>query len=355
MSKGGGQAADRRGAYGGLLVLVIAAGAVVIGDWLFAAHLGSWPPTIIALLFFGLDIPLALLVALAIRALQRPNLLGVLLAAAVPLVMLAASSAKFVMLGRSALFSDAALLLDLRRTLEPRQALLTDLTFGVVLLAFLANMRIDRSALRAWVLPGLGLAGLGAAILVLPHGGRWVDRGLGLLPHRVSDFPFYGHFVTAAQDAAEERAMRRAVLDVPTAPLLRDRLVVPLDARNLHVIVVESLIDPLWLTGFSWPPEPLSPLFGRWRSDSLSTAVVPVFGNRSSDTEFEVLCGLPAAGGRGGRHLHAHRHGGGAGLPATPAGCTGPCCDLNRAELRSLLPREQRFPSGRIRARPVRR
>jgi len=292
------------------------AGALAIGDRLFAAHLGGWPPAILSLVFFGFDIPLAVLLGLAIGTLQRPNLLGAVLAAAIPLVILAASSVKFVVLGRSGLFSDAALLLDLRRTLGRQQMLLADILLAGFLLVFLANMSLVHGARRAWLRTGVGLAGFGAVLAVLPHASPLVDRGLAALPHRVSDFPFYGHVLNAMQETANERALRRIALDAPAAPLLEERLVVPLEARNLHLIVVESLIDPLWLGGFAWPQEPLSALFGRWRSEAGSTAIVPVFGNRSSDTEFEVLCGLPAAGGASG--VTFMRIGSGAELACLP-------------------------------------
>ena len=56
--------------------------------------------------------------------------------------------------------------------------------------------------------------------------------------------------------------------------------------------MVESLTDPAWYPGFDLEV-PLPPLLERWRQAG-SRALSPVFGNRSSNAEFELLCGVPS-------------------------------------------------------------
>ena len=62
---------------------------------------------------------------------------------------------------------------------------------------------------------------------------------------------------------------------------------------NVHLILVESLMDPQTLPGVRFSRDPFAPLF-REAVERGSLALSPVFGHRSPDTEWEVLCGVPA-------------------------------------------------------------
>ncbi len=279
----------------GLVVLLVAAGSVAIGHLLFVTLLNGWPPPIVAVAHFGFDVPAAVLVALVLLRLQRPNLLGCMLAAIVPLAVIAASAVKMALLGQSALFGDITLLPDLRRTLTGQEKWLVDLALLGIAVLFLGNMRLDRGT-------AIALAGLGAVVLV-PSGLSRVPAAqaalIAMVPPRKVDFPVTGHVANAIQVAVQRLRVEAEVRGTaPAAPLVA-RAAATRPARSVHMVVVESLIDPLWLPGFAWPAEPLAPLFGRWRAESGGTALVPIFGSRSSNTEFEVLCGLPIIGGSG--------------------------------------------------------
>lgn len=68
-----------------------------------------------------------------------------------------------------------------------------------------------------------------------------------------------------------------------------------LERRNVHVIVLESFMDPRKLSGVDWTPSPLCPrllpfLGGR----DLSVVQSPVYGGFTAQAEFELLAGLPA-------------------------------------------------------------
>jgi hypothetical protein len=112
-------------------------------------------------------------------------------------------------------------------------------------------------------------------------------------------FPTFGHFYTAyggfLRDADWAHQMRAAATEqgVPAGQLPLGRAVIPaLAPRNIHLVVVESLTDPAWYPGFDLDV-PLPPLFERWRGVD-TRALSPVFGNRSSNAEFELLCGVPS-------------------------------------------------------------
>lgn len=70
--------------------------------------------------------------------------------------------------------------------------------------------------------------------------------------------------------------------------------------RNVHIIILESFMDPRHIKDitFSRPPlyEKLSGLLGgSW----FNTAVSPIYGGGTAQAEFEILCGVPAFGKTG--------------------------------------------------------
>jgi phosphoglycerol transferase MdoB-like AlkP superfamily enzyme len=67
-----------------------------------------------------------------------------------------------------------------------------------------------------------------------------------------------------------------------------------MDKRNVHLIVLESFLDPRLFDklGFSMPPT--HPAFDKLFGDQLGLSVSPVFGGATAQAEFEVLCGVPA-------------------------------------------------------------
>jgi hypothetical protein len=65
--------------------------------------------------------------------------------------------------------------------------------------------------------------------------------------------------------------------------------------RNVHIIVLESFIDPRLLEGVEFDPSPLHPsmraLLGTGDFDLVTS---PVYGGGTAQTEFELLTGVPA-------------------------------------------------------------
>ncbi len=66
------------------------------------------------------------------------------------------------------------------------------------------------------------------------------------------------------------------------------------EARNVHVIVLESFFDPMTL-GPEWVPEDPFPASFRelWSQTGNTHALSPVFGGYTANAEFETLCGFP--------------------------------------------------------------
>jgi phosphoglycerol transferase MdoB-like AlkP superfamily enzyme len=85
----------------------------------------------------------------------------------------------------------------------------------------------------------------------------------------------------------------RARYDQEAAALVEDLR--PHDRRrNVHLIVLESFLDPRLFRDLRFSSPPVHPAFDRLFGDRLGLSRAPVFGGSTSQSEFEVLCGVPA-------------------------------------------------------------
>lgn len=64
--------------------------------------------------------------------------------------------------------------------------------------------------------------------------------------------------------------------------------------RNVHLVVLESFVDPTLFQGASITKDPLHPSFKKLFGNKMGLSVSPVVGGGTSQAEFEVLCGVPA-------------------------------------------------------------
>ena len=65
-------------------------------------------------------------------------------------------------------------------------------------------------------------------------------------------------------------------------------------ARNVHLIVLESFLDPRLFKDLTFSQSPVHPDFEKRFGDKLGLSISPVFGGATAQAEFEVLCGVPA-------------------------------------------------------------
>ncbi|CAG7856460.1 hypothetical protein MCAMS1_00954 [biofilm metagenome] len=64
--------------------------------------------------------------------------------------------------------------------------------------------------------------------------------------------------------------------------------------RNVHIILLESFWDANRLKKAGFNKKPLAPEFLKlWKTADYSTAMPPVFGGYTANSEFEALCGFP--------------------------------------------------------------
>ncbi len=65
--------------------------------------------------------------------------------------------------------------------------------------------------------------------------------------------------------------------------------------RNVHVIVLESFLDPRGVRGLRFSRDPLSPLLKPFlRNGDFDRVISPAYGGGTAQAEFEILTGLPA-------------------------------------------------------------
>ncbi len=64
--------------------------------------------------------------------------------------------------------------------------------------------------------------------------------------------------------------------------------------RNVHLIVLESFLDPRLFKDLRFSRAPVHPAFEKLFGDNLGLSRSPVFGGATAQAEFEVLCGVPA-------------------------------------------------------------
>jgi len=67
-----------------------------------------------------------------------------------------------------------------------------------------------------------------------------------------------------------------------------------LNNRNVHLIVLESFLDPRLFKKLSFSIAPVHPEFDTLFKDKLNLSKSPVFGGATAQAEFEILCGVPA-------------------------------------------------------------
>jgi len=67
-----------------------------------------------------------------------------------------------------------------------------------------------------------------------------------------------------------------------------------LNRHNVHLIIMESFLDPTLFRDLGFNRSPLHPDFAALVGNGLGLSISPVFGGSTSQAEFEALCGEPA-------------------------------------------------------------
>lgn len=64
--------------------------------------------------------------------------------------------------------------------------------------------------------------------------------------------------------------------------------------RNVHLVVLESFLDPTLFKAATFSQDPFHPRFRTLFGNTMGFSISPVVGGKTAQAEFEVLCGVPA-------------------------------------------------------------
>jgi phosphoglycerol transferase MdoB-like AlkP superfamily enzyme len=110
-----------------------------------------------------------------------------------------------------------------------------------------------------------------------------------------------GRFSMALYNEAQRRVMLEKTAHYREHPfylLDKERVVAQIkkqrQARNVHLIVLESFLDPELLLAAKFSRNPTHPDFEKLFKRKGSLSHSPVFGGATGQAEFELLCGVPA-------------------------------------------------------------
>jgi phosphoglycerol transferase MdoB-like AlkP superfamily enzyme len=116
----------------------------------------------------------------------------------------------------------------------------------------------------------------------------WSDRWTVALMGRATSLLL---FAAAKHKAMNELALLPVIDDPGRDPaVLKGTLQ---NSRNIHILVLESFLDPERFKGLKFLTPPAPPEFAALRK-KMHVATSPVFGGGTAQAEFEILCGVPA-------------------------------------------------------------
>ncbi|MFQ5763632.1 MAG: sulfatase-like hydrolase/transferase [Rhodospirillales bacterium] len=241
--------------------------------------------------------------ALVLVVLQKRPLVACLVASLLAATATTAAWVKFLFLAQGPRFSDLFLLDDVSRGLPLSLSVLVVSIVAFAVAVMLWNFRLRAGAFAALALAPAAV--VGALLVLRSMSGSGAIERLRDNPYQPS--AYYGFYLQFAFSGYE----RLEAWLYPEEPAAADSggrfpdfigaRVPRLDRGNLHVIVVESLIDATRLGGYRFSRDPFPAWFRRAATESPSAAVAPIFGGFSADAEFEILCGLPL--GLGGTRI----------------------------------------------------
>lgn len=269
------------------VALPLAVSALLSRYW-FGVPVGITGLAIDALMFVGLVAWLRL----ALRGRYSLFVIGVILA----LLFQLAHTIKISFLGLPVLASDIDAGMALFHVLTGWRKLVA--IFGVGLLIVLAVWALwpRRGGLRYL---------LGAAVYVLLMARvapNFVTPSFG--EDRLALLKAYGGVIEVLDSYMKSAKQFESL---PSAAEVHAALdgVIPLDssasntfrARNIHLVLLETLWDPRQLKAYTFSQDPWDPRFRHlWEQGERSSVLVPSFGGATANAEFEVLCGMPSSG-----------------------------------------------------------
>jgi phosphoglycerol transferase MdoB-like AlkP superfamily enzyme len=250
------------------------------------------------------DFILNLLLAYALFALSRRVSIFLVLQALIMGVLYIGNAIKISFFGGPIMPDDVFALRSMLLILEGWQFLAAALT-----VAGIASLLLFNFTMRHWSAYLATLAAILLGITVAYKPAMIIEpldkyTGNSVWDQR-SNYLWHGGLLYSLQEGSRYFLMAEAPPDVDIAQQSAERLMATQPEkpkaeakastpRNIHIVLLESFWDPNRLKKAGYNKNPLASEFRKlWKSVDYSTAMPPVFGGYTANSEFEVLCGFP--------------------------------------------------------------
>lgn len=250
-----------------------------------------------------LEIPLLLYLYFFLNQLLRKSRLQPLVAAAPLVLFYGVFDAYFIMFGRMLRITEITELPEMFQVLPPLALALIGTLLGLPLLAFLASLEF-RTRRAAMAMASLPLLALLLMVEVTPN------FFMTAFQETQQEIIFYSDTASARNNGrlsmmlyneARRKSCREKIAGHqmnPTSLHDFDKVITGLKdqqgKRNIHLIVLESFLDPALLKEARFSRNPAHPAFSKLLTKKGGISISPVFAGGTAQAEFEVLCGAPA-------------------------------------------------------------
>lgn len=250
-----------------------------------------------------LEIPLLLYLYFFFNQILRKSRLQPLVAAAPLVLFYGVFDAYYIMFGRMLRITEITELPEMFQVLHPLVIALFVALIGVPLLIFLASLdfRTRRASMAVASLPLLTLV---LMVELTP------DFFMTTFQETQQEIVFYSDTASARNNGrlsmmlyneARRRSNHEKIAGhqmTPASLVDFDKVVAGLKdqqgKRNIHLIVLESFLDPALFKDAHFSRNPAHPAFSKLLAKKGGISISPVFGGSTAQAEFEVLCGAPA-------------------------------------------------------------
>ncbi len=249
-----------------------------------------------------LELPLLAYLYFLCNRLLRPSRLQPVLAALPPLILYVIADVYHLVYGRFLRLVEVSELPEMVDVLPARHLLL--ILLGVILPLGFFLAQIDwrhwrRAGLTA--LPGVALLGL---IYLTPEAFLRFFHALGREVVTWSDvvsvenngrLAMLGYFEAQRQSSLEKTRSYRGNQSLgDKMAALAEEVRTSGNGRNVHLLVLESFLDPKLFSGLKFNADPADAAYRKLVRKKEGFSISPVFGGGTAQAEFEILCGVPA-------------------------------------------------------------
>jgi len=266
--------------------------------WLMRKQ-GGLPPLSPA---WRLEIPLLLCAYFCLNLITRESRLQPLIAALPIFLVYMGFDVYFMQLGRLPRIAEVTELPELFRVLSTGNQILAGAVVALPLLAILSFLHLRRA--KAFALASLPLVALVAAVEFFPDAFMQAFHATQNGIVAFSDMYSAGNngrismmlYNEARRVSCREKtaSYRGASAYLDAFTTTANTLHGERNKKNIHMVVLESFLDPSLLRGARYSQKPVHPSFEKLFAGKEGFTVSPVFGGGTAQAEFEILCGVPA-------------------------------------------------------------